>query len=78
MGVQKPGKLLVGISMKIYNITITVLDIFHHPAIYVKTPGPETETRSFYLAHLCRFHLKMGTESDHQNVVFLEKEKTGQ
>jgi hypothetical protein len=41
---------------------MTILDI---------TSDPETETNSFYWAHLSMFHLKTETESSLQNVVFL-------
>jgi hypothetical protein len=37
---------------------------------------PETETSSFFWAHLNTFHLKAETECSLQKVVFLIKDKT--
>jgi hypothetical protein len=44
-----------------------------HHTLKIKSSTLETDTTSFYWAHLSRFHLKMETESSLQNFVFLNK-----
>jgi conjugal transfer/entry exclusion protein len=61
---------------------MTILDIIHQPAFYLKHDVSETQlclrrqTSSTYWAQLSMFHLKTEAESSLRNILFQMKDRT--